>query len=54
MDVIDRVPMLGRSAARVRQEMQDTRAEHKSYIAQYGDDRPEIRDWKWESLRRHI
>jgi xylulose-5-phosphate/fructose-6-phosphate phosphoketolase len=50
MDVIDRVPMLGRSAARVRQEMQDTRAEHKSYIAQYGDDRPEIRDWKWESL----
>jgi xylulose-5-phosphate/fructose-6-phosphate phosphoketolase len=50
MDVIDRVPVLGRSAARVRQEMQDTRAEHKSYIAQYGDDRPEIRDWKWESL----
>ena len=50
MDVIDRVPMLGRSAARVRQEMQDTRAEHKSYIAKYGDDRPEIRDWKWESL----
>jgi xylulose-5-phosphate/fructose-6-phosphate phosphoketolase len=51
MDVIDRVPMLGRSAARVRQEMQDTRAEHKAYIAKHGDDQPDIRDWRWDATR---
>jgi len=47
MDVIDRVPKLGHRAAHVRQAMQDKRAEHKAYIAKYGDDRPDIRDWKW-------
>jgi xylulose-5-phosphate/fructose-6-phosphate phosphoketolase len=47
MDVIDRVPTLGSSAAQTRQAMQDKRAEHTSYIAKYGEDQPEIRDWKW-------
>jgi len=40
MDVIDRVPKLGRFAAHTRQAMQDKRVEHKSYIAKYGDDQP--------------
>jgi xylulose-5-phosphate/fructose-6-phosphate phosphoketolase len=51
MDVIDRVPKLGHSAAHTRQAMQDKRVEHKSYIAKYGDDQPEIRDWKWDATR---
>ncbi len=51
MDVIDRVPKLGPLAAHTRQAMQDKRVEHKSYIAKYGDDRPDIRDWKWGARR---
>ncbi len=51
MDVIDRVPKLGRFAAHTRQAMQDKRVEHKSYIAKYGDDQPDIRDWKWDATR---
>ena len=51
MDVIDRVPKLGRFAAHTRQAMQDKRAEHKSYIDKYGDDQPDIRDWKWAATR---
>lgn len=47
MDVIERVPGLGQRAAHVKQEMQDRRIEHREYICKYGDDMPEIRDWKW-------
>ncbi len=48
MDVIDRVPGLGQTAAHVRQEMRDRLIDHREYISQYGDETPEIRDWKWE------
>ncbi|MEH1871064.1 phosphoketolase family protein [Nostoc sp.] len=47
MDVIDRVPKLGYRAAYVKQELEDKLIEHKHYIERYGDDMPEIRDWKW-------
>ena len=47
MDVIDRVPKLGHRAAYVKQQMQDKLIEHKHYIEKYGDDMPEIREWKW-------
>jgi xylulose-5-phosphate/fructose-6-phosphate phosphoketolase len=47
MDVIDRVPALGYRAAHVKQAMRDKRIEHRSYIERYGDDMPEIRDWRW-------
>ena len=46
-DVIDRVAGLGDKAGPVRQFLTDSLARHKQYIAQYGDDMPEIRDWKW-------
>ena len=46
-DVIDRVAGLGDKAGPVRQFIADSLARHKRYIAQYGDDMPEIRDWKW-------
>ncbi|HLO86857.1 MAG TPA: hypothetical protein VK203_17905, partial [Nostocaceae cyanobacterium] len=47
MDVIDRVPKLGYKAAYVKQALQDKLIEHKHYIAKYGEDMPEISNWKW-------
>jgi xylulose-5-phosphate/fructose-6-phosphate phosphoketolase len=47
-DVIDRVPKLGYLAAYVSQEMRDKLIEHKHYIVKYGQDMPEIVNWKWQ------
>jgi xylulose-5-phosphate/fructose-6-phosphate phosphoketolase len=47
IDVIDNVPSLRSSAALLRQEMVDTRAEAKRYTRLYGDDFPSVRDWTW-------
>ena len=49
-DVIDRVPGLATRAAGVRKHMVERRAEHKRYIAEHGDDHPEIDSWRWPSL----
>ena len=46
-DVIDRVERLGPSAAYVKQAIRDKLIEHKEYISKYGQDMPEILDWKW-------
>lgn len=46
-DVIDRVAKLGSRAASTKQFLRDKLIEHKHYIAEYGQDMPEIRDWSW-------
>ncbi|MGI8783465.1 MAG: phosphoketolase family protein [Acidobacteriota bacterium] len=46
-DVIDRVPSLGSKVAHVKRAMRDKLLEHTQYICKYGDDMPEVRDWKW-------
>jgi xylulose-5-phosphate/fructose-6-phosphate phosphoketolase len=46
-DVIDRVPQLGPKAAYAKQALRDKLIEHKHYIAEHGEDLPEIRNWKW-------
>jgi xylulose-5-phosphate/fructose-6-phosphate phosphoketolase len=46
-DIIDRVPMLAGRAAYAKQAIRDKLHDHKQYIAQCGDDLPEIRDWRW-------
>jgi xylulose-5-phosphate/fructose-6-phosphate phosphoketolase len=46
-DVIDRVPKLGSRAAYVKQMIRDKLIEHRNYVRRYGDDLPEVRDWKW-------
>ncbi len=45
--MIDRVPQLGARAAYAKQAIRDKLIEHKEYIAQHGDDMPEIAGWKW-------
>ena len=45
--VIDRVPQLGYRAAYVKQGIREKLIEHKEYITKYGEDLPEIRNWKW-------
>ncbi len=46
-DVIDRVPKLGYLAAYAKQEMRDKLIEHRQYITRYGDDMPEVKQWRW-------
>ena len=47
MDVIDRVPGLGNSAAWLRQDMADTRARHHVWVREHGEDLPEVTNWTW-------
>lgn len=46
-DVVDRVPKLSYKAAYIKQAIRDKLIEHKEYITRYGQDLPEIREWKW-------
>ena len=48
MDVVKNLPQLGNRGSYVLQTMRDKLVEHKQYIAEYGQDLPEIRDWKWQ------
>ncbi|MBA3722190.1 MAG: phosphoketolase family protein [Parachlamydiaceae bacterium] len=47
-DVIDRVPGLVDTSAYIKDMIEDKLIEHKQYIHKYGDDLPEVRNWKWE------
>jgi xylulose-5-phosphate/fructose-6-phosphate phosphoketolase len=46
-DVIDRVSALGPRAAYAQQAIRDKLIEHRQYIARYGEDMPEVRNWRW-------
>ncbi|MGA7800512.1 MAG: phosphoketolase family protein [Gammaproteobacteria bacterium] len=46
-DVIERVPRLGYMAAYARQTIRDKLIDHREYITTYGEDMPEVRNWKW-------
>ena len=46
-DVIDRVPRLAGVAGHEKQWLRNRLIDHKLYIAEHGDDMPEIRDWHW-------
>jgi xylulose-5-phosphate/fructose-6-phosphate phosphoketolase len=47
MDVIKRVPQLQETGVQVTKKMADRLFEHRQHIDEYGDDLPEVRDWKW-------
>ncbi|HWH80162.1 MAG TPA: phosphoketolase family protein, partial [Candidatus Binatus sp.] len=48
-DVVDRVPKLSHRAAYAKQAIRDKLIEHKEYITTYGDDLPEVAEWKWST-----
>jgi xylulose-5-phosphate/fructose-6-phosphate phosphoketolase len=47
MDVIDRVPGLGATAAGFRQQMADARLRARGWTRDHGEDIPEVADWVW-------
>lgn len=49
VDVIDRLPKLDYIAARARQWLHGKLIDHKRHIHEYGDDMPEIKNWRWGS-----
>jgi xylulose-5-phosphate/fructose-6-phosphate phosphoketolase len=46
-DLVDRVPRLQKIGAHFQQFLRDKLIEHRLYIHQYGEDLPDVRDWKW-------
>ena len=49
-DVIDRVPQVDYRAVYAKQAIRDRLIEHKEYSTTYGDDLPEIGDWRLTAL----
>lgn len=47
IDVVDRLPQLGSRGDYLKNLMQEKLIMHKEYICLYGEDMPEVRDWKW-------
>jgi len=47
-DVVDRVPGIGPRATYVKQALHEKLVEHRQYIAEHGEDLPEIRNWRWK------
>jgi len=54
IDCIMRIPLSGEKAENVLQSLQDKLREHKLYIQKYGQDMPEIRNWKWNTSQTRI
>ena len=48
-DAVDRLPQLQPQAGYFKQSLRDQLALHREYIRAHGEDRPEIRDWRWRA-----
>ena len=44
---IDRASSLSSCVSYLTQSLRDKLFDHRQYIGKYGDDMPQIRDWKW-------
>jgi len=49
MSALDRLPHLGNAGMQLRTLLGERLRAHRRYICQYGEDMPEIRDWKWRA-----
>ena len=50
-DVFDRIPYLASRIPDFKHFIHDRLLDHKRYIHKYGEDMPEIRNWKWKDRR---
>ena len=50
LDVVRRVPRLAGEVERATARYWSRIERHKLYIAEHGDDLPEVRDWRWQGL----
>ncbi len=48
-DAIDRLPQLQARAGYAQQALRDKLIEHREYIREFGEDLPEICNWRWEA-----
>jgi xylulose-5-phosphate/fructose-6-phosphate phosphoketolase len=51
IDVIDRLPQTGERGLTLKRQLKDKLIEHRQYINTYGEDMPEIRNWKWSGAQ---
>ena len=47
MDAIKYLPQLGNRGSRLIEWCKDKLIEHESYIREYGEDMPDVKNWKW-------
>ena len=52
--VIDRVPRLARIGGHFKQMLRDRLVDHHHYVREFGDDMPEIKNWKWSGPRSSV
>ncbi len=50
LDVVRRVPAAARYAGALTSHARGKLAEHEDYIVKRGEDMPEVRDWRWQSV----
>jgi phosphoketolase len=50
IDSFDRLPQTGDRGIYLKQKLKDKLIEHKQEIDKYGEDLPEIRNWKWSPM----
>ena len=48
IDALKYLPQLGNRSSRLIQWCKNKLVEHKNYIAEYGEDLEEVRNWKWQ------
>ena len=48
IDALKYLPQLGNRSSRLIQWCKDKLVEHKHYIKEYGEDLPEVKNWKWK------
>jgi xylulose-5-phosphate/fructose-6-phosphate phosphoketolase len=48
-DAIDRVKRLGGTAGHVKQLLRDKLVEHRHHVERYGEDLPEVANWRWKA-----
>ncbi|MDB4972036.1 MAG: Fructose-6-phosphate phosphoketolase [Myxococcaceae bacterium] len=51
IDAIDRLPQTRERGQSLKQRLLEKLRDHRKYIESYGEDMPEIRDWKWDALQ---